>query len=411
MKKNRFTLYFYVILPFLIYGQEDSIKKANSFTQTSIGLSLQTLQGGHSIFLENGILKDITISPQLVPTLHFGGMYLWGYTEMYFNIPLINLIPHTVGNLTYTFKQTDDIGVKIYPWKLKPQTIRPYVGFAVTEINYSQQNQNYLLSGVNFQKISIPLLFGVSFASKKRIVELSSKINLATNIDYYISKTAVTHVTTPKFVFAINYKFYYDIEKRKVQTEPILFQKHKSVNSWYVSAGPSSAYYLKNSDYNLTKPYLNKHMVTSSFMEYNVGYHFQKTNSTVNFSYRTSNSTLSAFGSSQTYTRQSFTLEVFKYLFTFKGFSPFFGANASYDRIGILDKDNLGTNFDLKTKLISPGLTLGLDIKIEELKRINLRSVIRYYPTMAVSTNNYKFPLQQLEINFIQITYHFKPNG
>lgn len=408
MKNIQLLFFISAFIPFILYSQTDSLKQPIGFTQTSIGLSLQTLQGGHSQYLNNGTLKDFSFTPQIVPTIHFGGMYLWGYVELYFNIPLVNLTPHTIGDLTYTFKQTDDIGVKIYPWKLKPQSIRPYAGFAISEINYNQQNQNPLLSGVNFQKISAPLLFGISFASKKRIIELSTKFNLVTNLDYYISKTDLTHVSTPKFVFAVNYKFYYDLEKHT--TETALFQKYKRVNSWYVSLGPSSAYYLKNSDYNLSKPYLHKHLVTSTFMEYNVGYHFHKTNTSINFSYRASNSTLSAYGNTQTYTRQSFTLEALKHFFTFKGFSPFFGANASYDRIGILDKDNLGTNCNVKSNLLSPGLTLGLDIKIEELKRIHLRSVIRYYPFISVQNNGSTFALQQLEINFIQLTYHFRPN-
>ena len=332
------------------------MKKKIGFTQTSIGFSLQTLEGGHSKYIENDAHKDFLIAPQLIPTLHFGGMYLWGYVEMYFNIPLINLIPHISNNLSYSFKQTDDLGIKFYPWKLKPQTIRPYLGFAISEITYSQQSKDYLLSGVNFQKMNIPLLFGVSFASKKRIIEISTKFNLNSTIDYYISKTEYTQVTTPRFCLAVSYKFYSDFEKQKSAVQPKFFQKYNRFNSWYVSIGPSSAYYLKNSNYTISKPYLNKHMITNSFIEYNLGYHFQKTNANINLSFRNSNSTLTAFGTTQTYSRKSISLEALKYLFMFKGFLPFVGANLSYDQLGILDKDNLGTNLDLKAKLISHGL-------------------------------------------------------
>ena len=408
IEKKLYKFYILLLFPFFIYCQEDSLNKKVGFTQTSIGLSLQTINGGNSSYIENDIHKDFNFYTQIIPTIYIGGMYLWGHVEMYFNTPLINLIPHKTHNLTYTFKQTDDLGIKIYPWKLKQNSIKPYFGFAISEISYQQSLNSIELSGVDYQKIGIPILFGISFTTKKRIFEFSTKLNLNSKLDYYISKTEVTKVNIPKIMFAINYKFYYDLEKKLDIMDDKLFKKHKKINSFYISLGPSSSYFLKNSNYNNSKSFLNKHLKTNTFIEYNIGYHFQKTNSNINISYRKSNSTLSAYGSSQSYIRQSATIEAFKYLFTFKGFSPFLGGNVSFDNIRVIDKDNVTTYLDIKRKLINSGLTLGIDIKIEELKNINLRSVIRYYPFIKINSNNNNFPLQQLEINFIQIMYSFK---
>ncbi len=399
----------------LLEAQDDQEKQKMkvSFNQTSIGLSLQSYFGGSSSFMENNVNQPFNFTPQLFPTVHVGGMYLWGFAEMYFNLPIANLMPHTVHAMTYQFKQMDDVGIKLYPWTLKPNTIRPYFGISLSQIMYRQKFNDDNLTGTQLQKVNYPLLFGVSYATSSRIFEISAKYNWQNHYNYYTSKTEFTNFIIPKFSIGLSYKIYKDFEKH-VEHEPghkiwHEFKKHQQKNSFFVCLGPSSSYYLKPSPYNtLIKPYLGQHLNTKTFLEYSLGYHIKKWNTSFNIDYRNSISTLSAFGTQQNFTTHAFSVEGFKYLFDFHGLIPFAGMNVSYDKLGVSENEQGLSTMNITQKNVYVGFNLGIDIKFDQLKNFTIRSIIRYYPTMNVNGLGNSFSFQQLEVNYLQLAYHFK---
>lgn len=399
----------------ILSGQTVTQKNRFRFAQSTIGFGLQTTIGGESVFQASGISYAFNLKPQLSPILHFGGMHFWGHAELYFAFPVAQFLSHNYDSLTYNFNQSDIFGVKIYPWKLKINSVRPYLGMAIAGTNYQQKFDRKEISGTNLSKVTTPLLFGVSCRKKRGIIELSVKYNLQNNFRYYISQTEFTTLKIPSFIFGLNYKWirdgtvgsekdYYSGKTDSIFTN---LKKQNKLNSWFVAIGPSSSFFPTSTSYNAhVKPYLGQHTATKAFLDFGAGYYHQKTNAFLNFSYRKNSSELSAYGTTQIFKRQAITLEINKFLFDYQGFVPFLGVSISHENLMVNENESGQTTFNLKNVFFTPGVTFGWDILPTKLEYMTLRTNLRYYPILQVKYNNYIFSLQQLEFNFIQFVFY-----
>lgn len=399
----------------LSYGQTIPEKSRFRFAQTTFGLGLQTTVGGQSAFQTNGTTHDFNVKPQLSPILYFGGMHFWGHAELYFAFPVAQLLPQEYDSLTYRFKQSDIFGLKVYPWKLKNNSVRPYFGIAIAGTDYQQKFDRKEISGTNLSNVTTPLLFGVSYRKKGSIIELTAKYNLQNNFRYYTSQTEFTTLQIPSFILGLNYKWIREgtagSEKSYYsgKTDSTFFnlKKQNKLNSWFIAIGPSSAFFLTPTSYNTqVKPYLGQHTATKAFLDVGAGFYHQKTNAFLNFSYRKNSSELSAYGTTQIFKREAATFEINKFLFDYHGFVPFLGINMSYENLRVNENESGQTTFDQEKNIFAPGITFGWDILPTQLEYMTLRTNLRYFPTLKVKVDDYTFSLQQLEFNFIQLVFY-----
>jgi hypothetical protein len=403
------------ILPVVSLCQEIPEKSRFNFAQTTIGVGVQVTSNGQSAYQISGVEETFSIKPNLLPTFYFGGMHFWGHTEIFFAFPLTQVIKQKVDNNDVSFFQNDVVGLKLYPWRLKEMSLRPYIGSSVSGITYRQSNKSPELSGVKFSAITYPVQFGFSFQSKKYVLDLGMKYNWQNSFKYYTSQTTHTPLQIPKYIIGFNFKWikdgtkasekiYYSGKAERIYQD---FKEKNKLNSFYLALGPSSSFFLGNNDFNIENaPFLNRHIASDVFLDIGLGYFHEKTNAFVDLSYRSNKFELSAYGVDQTLKRQSIALGINKFLFDYHGFAPFIGISLSNENLKAQHQTTNSPDITANKRTLAYGFTIGWDILPTKIEYMTLRTNLRYFPSLQVSSKGNTFSMQQLEFNFIQMVFY-----
>jgi hypothetical protein len=195
--------------------------------------------------------------------------------------------------------------------------------------------------------------------------------------------------------------------KTKEVTE-ILAERGR-LNGFYIGAGISSAFWLKESSYNQDKrPYISK-FDNSIMPDFTVGYYFHKPDLNFAIAYRRYRSSTDAYGAIQQLYRQSFLLEATKYLFDYHGFVPFLGPTISYENLSFREDFEGQLIYDIDDKKLGYGLTFGWDIRPNRIQSWILRTNLRWYQNLFLEIEpNSKMSFDNLEFNFIQLIIYPK---
>ncbi|MEM6772552.1 MAG: hypothetical protein AAF597_18385, partial [Bacteroidota bacterium] len=147
-----------------LIAQED-FKRRFSFAKTYFGVDLNIIPGfGNSIFInENGRLETFTRESLTLPAVNIGATHFWGHADFYVSITTVPLgaKDQPVATTTRFGALT---GLRIYPWKTKVGTIRPYLGYKFSPIRYRQETT----TGTSFQQTNVRGIvdLGVAYQTK-----------------------------------------------------------------------------------------------------------------------------------------------------------------------------------------------------------------------------------------------------
>ena len=115
----------------------------------------------------------------------------------------------------------------------------------------------------------------------------------------------------------------------------------------------------------------------------------------------------------QTIKKNSITLEVFKFLTDYSGFTPYLGVNIAYDNIDYSENTNLKA-LNTTFKNVNPGITFGWDILPGKTEQwFVLRTNLRWHPFSKFELNGKSYSQNQIEYNVIQAVFYpsrFKNN-
>lgn len=383
------------------------------FAQLNLGLDFQSSFGGSSKYLdEQGNLQSLNLNNSYSPRFLIGGTHFWGHADFYIAIPLFSTTLKK-NNQEITALRGVETVFKYYPLRIENNKVRPYIGTSLAPFYFEQRNNNFnYSSGPELNHTSFPLLGGLTFNSKNHLIELGLAWNYQNQQDYYIFRNQIEKINTPPIYATLSYRYMLETtlsaEKdwesgRTKKVTDILAEKGR-LNSFYLGAGISSAFWLNESSYNVVnRPYISKYS-TSIMPDFTIGYYLHKPDLNIAIGYRGYGASTSTYGAVQYLNRKSFLFEVTKYLFDYHGFVPFVGPTISYENLSFVENFEGQQSFDIKEQKLGYGLTFGWDIRPNRVQSWLLRTNLRWYPNLFLEVEpNSKVSFDNLEFNFIQL--------
>lgn len=418
MKKGKssrvfFTLLFTVgVLP--IFAQVYTTKQTrHRFAQMNVGLDVQSAFGGSTSYIgADGNVQTLDLQNTFSPRLIIGGTHFWGHADFYLAIPVYSSTLKKENQEVISVRGVETV-FKYYPLRIEHGKLRPYLGTSLAPFFHEQRNKNLTYgSGPELNHTSFPLLGGLTYNSKQHLFELGVAWNYRNQKEYYTSRDQVAQISTAPIYASLAYKFMLettlgaeqDWESGRTQEITTKLAEKKRLNSLYVGAGFSSAFWLRESSYNRNfRPYIEKY-TTSLMLDYTLGYYLHKPDVNIAIGYRGYNGSTNSYGAVQSLNRKSFLLEATKYLFDYQGFVPFVGPAISYEQLNFEESFEDVQTVNLSDDKLGYGLTFGWDIRPNRIQTWILRTNLRWYPNLFLEvdpSSNVRF--DNLEFNFIQL--------
>lgn len=383
------------------------------FAQLNFGLDYQTSIGGQTQFLNaQNQIASFDLGQTHKARLLIGGTHFWGHADIYLAIPLGSPSFSESGQEALYLSGVET-AFKYYPWRIKHNQIRPFIGFSLDPFYFEQDNDLLPFGdGPELNHTSLPLLTGITFNSKGHLLEAGLLWNYNNEQDYYISQDVQTQIQTPPLYLNVSYRYMIDTtvpaepdweSGRTAKVTKILADKGR-LNDFYIGLGMSSAFWLGRSSYNdEARPYINQYS-TSIMPDFALGYYLHRPDISISTSYRAYGTSTFSYGANQSLRRQSLALEATKILFDYHGFTPFIGPVVSYERLKFKESFERQLTQDIEDTRISYGLTFGWDIRPNRIQAFILRTNLRWYPDLQLEVvEGQKISFNNIEFNFIQL--------
>lgn len=332
------------------------------------------------------------------PRIIIGGYHFWGHADFYLGIPLRQSGSSGFGNRVET-------GARYYPWRMEHGKIRPFIGASWMFSRYRKGE------GAEHLWRCFPVSAGITFMKGNHSITAAAGYVGWQHFDYYSSQTTKTRITSPNSYFSLAYNFIFDgtlsAEKswQSGQTKKLTdtLSQLGRLDGWTLGFGISSAFYLAPSSRNEASfPYLGQHKISRLFMEWVVGYFWQKRDVQANLVYRTIRSSQSAYGLQQNLMRRAFTAEAYHFFADYHGFVPFIGPALSAENWEL--KETGIHQYKKNIWSVRPGLSFGWDIRPNSLQAWYLRTNLRWFPAMNLKDDQGTgMNMSQIEFNFIEL--------
>jgi hypothetical protein len=410
-----FTIGVFLGLTHLCYSQVYTEKQSrHRFAQLTLGLDFQSSFGGSTKFIDAQVnTQNIDLINNYSSRFLVGATHFWGHADLYIAFPLIYPNFEKDNQDITAFRGVETV-IKYYPYRIENNKIRPYIGTSLAPFYFTQTNDSRDYSnGPELNHTSFPILGGVTFNSKNHLIELGVAWNYQNNQDYYISRSQIEEIRTPPIYATLSYRYMlettmklekdWESGKTKEVTEA-LAEKGK-LNGFYLGAGISSAFWLKESNYNTNvRPYIEKFSTSLTIHDFTLGYYLHKPDLNLAIGSRRYGSYTSSYGAIQGLRRKSLLFEATKALFDYHGFVPFIGPAVSYENLSFWENFEGSRTHNIEERKIGYGLTFGWDIRPDRIRSWVLRTNLRWYPNLFVEVEpNKKVSFDNLEFNFIQL--------
>ncbi len=411
-----FVFIFFLFIANRLFSQTDSVytqqylDKSTRFAWLTYGGDLNYLSGGTTQQLLNGTKQLTNFGSTLTPRLTIGGIHFWGHVDFYVTFPLSFLtfqeVPSNLRELEVY--QGVETGMRLYPLKLAPKRISPFVGISLRRMRFSQESEVSTSSnGVpNYGRFIHPIQFGITYTSNKWHISASGYYNYQNEFDYFISPTEKAEVTLDPVSFNLSLLRYVDLDRHmrkkgavaKVNQDYNNLKKSNLLNAWFVGIGPSASLQITKSPFLKENfQYFFDDYAASILPDLTFGRYFHKPDANVNLVYRTYGNTYEGFDSEIKTRRHSVGIESVKFLFNYLGFVPFVGPITSYESL-----QTTVNGVEYQENKFGIGITFGWDIRVTRTGSSLLRTNLRYYPNLHMRIEGDKMMFDHLEFNFIQ---------
>jgi hypothetical protein len=359
-----------VVLCFAIFpvrAQVDSIytkkylEKSTTFASTTFGADVLVLTGGKTEFLQNNTIKNTEFGSTTIPRLTIGGIHFWGHAG---------------------------------------------ISFRLLTFSHQSSGNSYGHGSPRYQKMIKPLQFGLTYATSKYYLSVSTYVQARNKFTYYLSPTLQSKTQVDPISWSFSFIRSIDTDKsmrepRGIKQENLKFdllKKRNKLSAWYWGLGASASLQMSRS------PYLKKNFafLYDDFLggftpDVSFGRHFHRLDLNAGISFRSIQTNLKAFDTRIKLKRYSAMAEVYKNLFNYLGFVPFAGITGSIE--------HLQMNVDeVEVKKTKPaiGLVAGWDIRVTKTGTSVLRTNLRWIPNLHLNIDGEKMMFDHLEFNFIQ---------
>lgn len=403
----------FAFLLFSLLVQAQQQRTQHNFAQTYLGIATQYYPaGGYTHVLEkDGILSERSLPAGIEPRLQIGGLHFWQKADFYISIPIRNIMLSPERDLAQRYSTGIATGARYFPLPLRDHSIRPFAGFNWSTPSYWQQLKDSA-AGPVIRKNTILLEAGFIYTGRKyRQLDFSIQYMPYHLYRYPISRTEQADVKLPALSFKLGYRFVFDFTQGSNKEVLDKFYQHlqntKRLDGFTFAAGPSVAFLIKASDYMAqNRPFLQNPMPGGFYIDPSLGYYLHRADMEFRIGYKSIAHRQEAYDLQQTLKSRSVSLEAFKFLFDYKGFVPFVGAGISQNSIRYSETDRNIDRIEVHKDQLAPVVTCGWDIRPSQSEILVLRTNVRYTPALKLTVNERRMPLQQLEVNFIQLVIY-----
>lgn len=410
--------YILILLAFFVTvelsGQEKTAgEKRFSFAEGVIGFDLQYMPSAGQSYFINGQqeIQSFSLPQQLTPRFHISGLHFWGHADFYILLPIVNLLPQPEGNPETYYSTGPETGLKLYPWALRKNKLRPYAGISWNIIQYNQKTENG--QGTTLLKNQAPLQFGLSYHSGKNIFDIGAAYNHQGSQDYYLDREISKGIELSPMTYSISYKWTFDSSMKDakeydnglIDKQVDYIRSMKKLSGFSFAIGLSSSLTTHNKFNQENNPFSEDLTISNSHLDLGIGYYFEKLDAHVNATFRNIPYEVKSYDFHQTMKRRTVGLEMYKFLFDYHGFVPYIGIVPSRERVQF-EELNYGeiTNSKIEESW-RMGFIFGWDIRQDERQWYILRTNLRYFP-MKLEIGDVNYSMNQFEFNFIQFVYY-----
>jgi hypothetical protein len=383
------------------------LKKRFGFANMYFGLEVLATSNGSSPLPNN---TDVVFKGYSVPRLVWGGTHFWGHADLYVSFPIggyKKAIPSQFSKLYYDLGV--ETGIKVYPYKLKTGSLRPYLGMA-WNISSFEQTIKGAEKSISLVKNTTPILAGISYRGKRTIFEVGMQYFFDNEYKYPITRATDGDLQFPQFAFTVGAKYLLETTYQRgsyIKKRMAALEKHRKFNAFYVGLGLSASIGIPTfSEYDkVNYPFFENHKRYFGVIpDFTVGYFFSKPNLNVGLSYRKMSDNYQGFGVQHVHDRKSIMLEVYKFLGDYHGFTPYLGITASNESLFFATRDlNIGNTWsEYKENKQAIGIIGGWDIKPTKAESWLLRTNLRYAP-VSMTVDGKTISYDYIEFNFIQL--------
>lgn len=392
----------------------DSLKfyeKRFTFAKMYFGLEMYGSGSGTSSFLNGNSFSPVTFDGFRSPRIIWGATHFWGHADIFVAFPVGGNTQNPQKPLTYTnFAEDVETGIKIYPFATRPNTIRPYIGASWLPVSYQQQFQDDKELGFSWSKNPIPITLGLSYASKRFMLDAGIQYLPKTQFQYPLSRTVSGNLELPNFNVSIGLKYLMETTQKPlnaIEKNNRKIARQKKYNAFYLGIGPSGTFGAQTfSEFDAVKyPFLEQHNRYPSFLDITLGYYLHKLDMNIGLSSRNMYESIDAYGVEHNSRRKSIALEAYKFLGDYHGFVPFVGLTLSNENLMFENRDRReGNNWKIYSEeKAAIGVIFGWDIRPTRSDWWILRTNLRYTP-VSLQAEGKKVSFDYLEFNVIQFT-------
>ncbi len=369
-----------------------------------------------SKILNGNTAGSIQNTASLMPYLNIGGIHFWGHADFYISIPLGQINLKNNDSSHFSLNQSVVTGARFLPWAYKDNRVRPYIGASWAVVNFKQKSLPDNTQPL-FQQNKLLADMGLLYGRGNWLVRAGMNYNYSNKWQYPLSKTNSQQIKTP--VWSGNIGIIYAMEttrSRNMEKENERLNRYRNITKptkdalksgdYFIGTGFATSFMLSSADYNNSKhPYFNKKVISNTYLDASIGYHFNRAGIITAVSYRNPKFVNEAFGVKQTIQKNSIALEAYKFLTDYNGFTPYAGLNIAYDNIKFSETGDQPVQKTFNQ--FNPGVTFGWDIlpgKTEQF--FVLRTNLRWYPFATININGQSFSQHQIEYNVIQAVFY-----
>lgn len=413
MKNRFFTSICLLIFSLPALAQKDTAR--HRFAQTYFGAGAHFMLGGTTQYTDSmGQTHTRNLPTSFQPKLVIGGLHFWKRVDFYVAFSLPTAKFNAEDSNSYRYTAGIETGARYYPLRMNSRTVSPYLGMNWGIVSYAQQVPG-MPEGTHISRNVLNLETGLAFRTGGFILEFNFAYMATHSFTYALSRNTKGTTNFSPFSVGISLKYALDFTASSGGKEARRFNQQldstltvkKWNNVFHIGVGPSAAFGLGHNTYNAAlRPWLDDPLPVVLCPDFSLGVQLEKPGIDISLSVRPMFFRQEGYNFQQQLDRVSVALEVFRFLFNYKGFVPYAGAFASYEYLHLAEKDHDQTVTDVTAHKPGWGFILGWDIRPNRNDWWVLRTNVRFTPYVPFKVNNRDYVVSQWEFNFIQFVLY-----
>lgn len=355
----------------------------------------------------------------LAPRLSIGGLHFWGHADLVVHIPVGLHLPLGAagdGLPTARLREGVETAARVYPWAIAEDGPRPWAGLSWATFGYRQddaqdgQGPERELHRVRWQ-------LGLSHRAGDELFELGVGHAPGAPFSAAVSRAADATLDADPWSVHLGWRHLIDttVGLEKADAAGQTAARRQALTEAGALSGPELGLGLgvvvptTRSSFGEVDAlgFLGDRPGIGLMPDLGAGWYFHRPDLTLRFTARPSWAAQEGYGARRSWTRQSYSADLVKFLTDAHGFVPFVGLGASVEALRFTAEDGGRAVAEAEGQVGAASLVFGWDIRPNDVQSWLLRTNLRYTPGLHLDlSGGGRAEFQQLEIDFIQLVWY-----